>query len=111
DFVYYISPTLDALSLEFRKYGILTTYTYVLSALPQLQNLEKELDCMDTILSLNFNNEFIVTERFKKAYDRKLKQIYTTHVKGEYNLSKNLSITNRQLLYTLTDKERKGKQV
>lgn len=108
DFVYYIKPTLDSISLEFRKYGIQVGFSYVLSALADIQNLEKELDCMDTILSLNFINEIIVTNRFKVTYDNKGIQQYHLQIKGEYNLSKNLSVSNRQPLYSLVDKKKKG---
>ncbi|MBQ4077574.1 hypothetical protein IJD15_00135 [bacterium] len=108
DFVYYIKPTLDSISLEFRKYGIQVGFSYVLSALTDIQNLEKELDCMDTILSLNFINEIIVTNRFKITYDNKGIQQYHLQIKGEYNLSKNLSVSNRQPLYSLVDKKKRG---
>ena len=108
DFVYYIKPTLDSIALEFRKYGIQVKFSYTLSALADLQNIEKELDCMDTILSLNFINEIIVTNRFKVTYENKATQQYDLQLKGEYNLSKNLSITNRQPLYSLTEKRKRG---
>ena len=110
DFVYFMKPTLDSIKLEFRKYGISVAYSYVLSALTDLQMLEKELDCMDTILSLNFVNETIVTNRFKVTYDNKATQKNNLHLKGEYNLSKNLTVTNRQPLYSLTDKKEKGEK-
>ena len=100
EFVYYIKPTLDSIVLEFRKYGIAISFCYVLSALSQMQNLEKELDCMDTILSLNFVNEFVVTNRFKITYDNKAIQQYQMQLKGEYNLSKNLSISNNTTAYS-----------
>lgn len=108
DFVYFMKPTLDSIKLEFRKYGISVAYSYVLSALTDLQMLEKELDCMDTILSLNFVNETIVTNRFKVTYDNKATQKNNLQLKGEYNLSKNLTVTNRQPLYSLVDKKAKG---
>ena len=63
---------------------------------------------MDTILSLNFINEIIVTNRFKVTYENKATQQYDLQLKGEYNLSKKLSITNRQPLYSLTEKRRRG---
>ncbi len=103
DFIYYISPTLQSISMEFKKYGINVSYCYVLSAISDINTLEKELDCMDTTLALNFVNEFIVTNRFKVTYDYKTTKKYKLILKGEYNLSKNLSISNRQPLYTLTD--------
>lgn len=101
DFIYYITPTLDSIILEFRKYGINTYFNSVISALTNSENLEKELDCMDTILSLNFKKEVIVTNRFKITYDNKPIRRYKTVFKGEYNLSKNLSISNKQPLYSL----------
>lgn len=107
DFIYYIKPTLDSIVLEFRKYGISVGFSYVLSALTDMQNLEKELDCMDTILSLNFINEVIVTNKFKITYDNKATHQYKPQLKGEYNLSKNLSVTNRQPLYSLVDMNKK----
>ena len=110
DFVYFMKPTLDSIKLEFRKYGISVAYSYVLSALTDLQMLEKELDCMDTILSLNFVNETIVTNRFKVTYDNKATQQNNLQLKGEYNLSKNLTVTNRQPLYSLVDKKAKGEK-
>lgn len=111
DFIYYIRPTLDSIVLEFRRYGIAVTFCYVLSALALMQNLEKELDCMDTILSLNFLNEIVVTNRFKVTYDNKGIQQYSMILKGEYNLSKNLSISNKQPLYILTDKNKRGEEL
>lgn len=108
DFIYYIRPTLDSIVLEFRKYGVSVSFCYVLSALALMQNLEKELDCMDTILSLNFINEIVVTNRFKITYDNKAIPQYVMQLRGEYNLSKNLSISNKQPLYVLTDKKKRG---
>ncbi len=105
DFIYYIKPTLDSIILEFKKYGISVSFCYVLSSITDSANLEKELDCMDTILSLNFNKEIIVTNRFKVAYDNKSTQQYRLKLKGEYNLSKNLTITNRQPLYVLYEQK------
>lgn len=108
DFLYYIRPTLDSIVLEFKKYGISISYSYVLSAISQIENLERELDCMDTILSLNFINEFIVTNRFKITYDNKPTHQYSMILKGEYNLSKNLTISNKQPIYSLSDGKQKG---
>lgn len=108
DFIYYIRPTLDSIILEFRRYGIMVSFSYVLSALSLMPNLEKELDCMDTILSLNFINEVVVTNRFKITYDNKAIQQYAMQLKGEYNLSKNLAISNKQPIYALIDKKRRG---
>ncbi len=101
DFVYYISPTIDSIILEFKKYGINVSFCYVLSAITQIGVLEKELDCMDTILALNFFGEFITTNRFKITYDCRPIHKYTMELKGEYNLSKNLSVSNKQPLYKL----------
>ena len=103
DFIYYIKPTLDSIVLEFRRYRVALSFSYVLSAIAKMETLEKELDCMDTILSLNFINTFIVTNRFKITYDNKPIHQYSMLLKGEYNLSKNLSISNKQPLYSLSD--------
>ena len=108
DFVYYIKPTIDSIVLEFRKYGVNVSFSYVLSSLSRLENLEKELDCMDTILSLDFINEYIATHRFKLAYDNRPIKRYTLKMKGEYNLSKNLSISNRQPIYALVSNAQEG---
>lgn len=110
DFLYYIKPTLDSISLEFRGHGISVSYSYVLSALSSQDGLEKELDCMDTILSLYFVNEPIVTNRFKITYDNKPIHQYNLKFKGEYNLSKNLTVSNQQPLYSLLDKSKKEGQ-
>ena len=99
DFVYYIRPTIESIMLEFKKYGIDSQFNYVLSAISDIKILEKELDLMDTILSLNFINIFILTNRFKQAYETKAIKKYTMALKGEYNLSKNLSISNIQPLF------------
>ena len=109
EFVYYIKPTLDSIVLEFRKYRISVSFSYVMSALPVIQNLEKELDCMDTILSLGFVNECIVTNRFKINYNNRGVCKYAMELKGEYNLSKNLSVSNRQPLFALVNKKVKEK--
>lgn len=107
DFLYYIRPTIDSIVLEFRKYGVAVSFSYVLSSIAKIENLEKELDCMDTILSLNFVNDFIVTSRFKVTYDNKATHQYQMVFKGEYNLSKNLTISNKQPLFSLTDIKKK----
>ncbi len=101
DFLYYLHPTIDATLIEFKKYGIFIYFNYVLSALTKTEYLEKELDIMDTILSLNFRNEFIVTSRFKINYENKPAHRYKMKLKGEYNLSKNLSISNNQSIFSL----------
>ncbi len=104
DFIYYIKPTLASIIEEFKKYRIKLSFCNVLSAISDSSTLEKELDCMDTILSLNFLNEIVVTNRFKINYDNKATHQYAAILKGEYNLSKNLTITNRQPLYIIKDK-------
>ncbi|MBQ8886092.1 MAG: hypothetical protein IJY61_00130 [Candidatus Gastranaerophilales bacterium] len=110
DFLYYIKPTLDSIILEFRKYGVSVSFSSVLSSIAQIENLEKELDCMDTILSLNFINDFIVTIRFKVTYDNKPVHQYQVVLKGEYNLSKNLTISNKQPLFALVDMKKRNKE-
>ena len=107
DFIYYIKPTLSSLVMEFRRYGISVNFCHVLSSITDMKTLEKELDCMDTTFALNFVNEFIVTNRFKITYDNKVSKKYQLELKGEYNLSKNLSISNRQPLYVLNDVTKK----
>ena len=111
DFVYYIKPTMESIINEFKRYGILVKFNYVLSSITSIDNLEKELDCMDTILSLDFTNEYIVTNRFKATYDNKPVRKYNLQMKGEYNLSKNLSVTNRQPLYSLEDAPVRGEEL
>ncbi len=103
--IYYINPTLDSIIMEFKKYGIEISFSYVLSSISNSKELEKELDCMDTVLSLNFINEPVVTQRFKINYDKKANPMYYVQLRGEYNLSKNLTISNRQSLYTLIKKQ------
>ena len=73
------------------------------SAVTQLSALEKELDLMDTILSLHFTNKFILTSSFNKAYDLKSERKHAQILKGMYNLSKNLSVSNVQQLYEFKD--------
>ncbi|MCD7739754.1 MAG: hypothetical protein LUH11_00170 [Candidatus Gastranaerophilales bacterium] len=102
EFIYYIKPTLDSIVLEFKKYGIYVSFCFVLSAVSNIDTLERELDVMDTILSLNFINDFVVTSRFKITYENKPIHQYSMVLKGEYNLSKNLTISNRQSLYSLS---------
>ena len=99
DFIYYIKPTIESIVMEFRKYGIQVIFNYVLSSISNLNNVEKELDVMDTILALNFTNTFILTNRFKVAYENRPIKKYSMVLKGEYNLSKNLAISNVQPLF------------
>ena len=110
DFVYYIKPTIASIVSEFKKYGISLKFNYVLSSIANLDTLEKELDCMDTILSLDFGSEYIVTNRFKITYENKQIRKYILKMKGEYNLSKNLSVTNRQPLFSLQEKTKQGEE-
>ena len=74
------------------------------------ESMEKFMDCMDTILSLNFINDFIVTIRFKVAYDNKPVHQYKLQLRGEYNLSKNLTISNKQPLFSLLEVKKKNKE-
>lgn len=103
DFLYYIKPTMDSIKLEFKNLGIRTNFSFVFSAITNMEALEKELDLMDTILSLNFRNEYITTNRFKVTYDNKPIKKYEMKLKGEYNLSKNLTVNNRQPIYSLIE--------
>lgn len=110
DFICYIRPTIDSIIAEFKKYDIDVKFNYVLSTIHQLSTLEKELDLMDTILSLNFINTFILTEKFKNTYERKTVKKYSMDLKGEYNLSKNLSISNVQPLFIFNEIPMQGVQ-
>ena len=103
DFIYYIRPTINSIVTEFKKFGIDVQFSYVLSSISQVSAVEKELDLMDTILSLNIINTFILTSRFKRAYDIKSVKKYIMVLKGEYNLSKNLAISNVQPLYVFKE--------
>ncbi len=108
DFICYIRPTINSIISEFKQYDIDVQFNYVMSTAPLLSAVEKELDIMDTILSLNFMNIFILTERFKNVYERKAAQKYTMKLKGEYNLSKNLSISNVQPLFIFQEISNQG---
>lgn len=110
DFICYIRPTIDSIVAEFKKYDIDVQFNYVLSSILQISTLEKELDLMDTILSLNFINTFILTDKFKNTYERKAVKKYTMDLKGEYNLSKNLSISNIQPLFIFKEIPAQGVQ-
>lgn len=110
DFICYIRPTIGAIVSEFQKYEIDVQFNYVLSSIYNLSTLEKELDLMDTILSLNFVNTFILTDKFKNTYERKAVKKYTMDLKGEYNLSKNLSISNVQPLFIFKEIPSQGVQ-
>lgn len=110
EFIYYINPTISSVIKEFLKYDINLEFNYVLSSAPELSKIEKELDFMDTILSLNFTNTFILTNRFKTNYERKINRKYTMIMKGEYNLSKNLSISNIQPLFIFKDIQNQGEK-
>lgn len=101
EFVYYIKPTLDRIIAEFAQQGISISFSYVLSALLMMSNLEKELDCMDTVLSLNLLNQCVVTNRFRINYQNQDMRKFAISALGEYNLSKNLAISNRQPLFVL----------
>ena len=105
DFVYFLKPTLASISLDAKKEGVLVTFSIVLSAIFDNDNLEAELDCMDTILSLNLTEYIIVTGRFKINYDARNNSIYLMKLLGEYNLSKNLTVSNNQPIYSLLNKE------
>ena len=109
--VYIMALVLPVILLAIAE--ILENQEYIIALNKQIspkviENLEKELDIMDTILSLNFKNEFIVTNRFKITYDNKPSHRYKMKLKGEYNLSKNLSITNNQSIFSLESEENKG---
>ena len=52
--------------------------------------------------------------KYKFLYDSddkyKTIQQYDLQLKGEYNLSKNLTVTNRQPLYSLLERNKKGEK-
>jgi len=105
-FVYFLKPTLASIIAEFKKYGILVSFDSVLSVASDTSSFEKEVESMDVILALKFaDNSIMVTEKFKKLYDKKTTKQYMLNLKGEYNLSKNLNVVNRQNIYVLTEKQ------
>lgn len=106
-FIFHLKPTLYSTILEYKREGILVTFSYVLSSVSDIHTLEKELDCMDTIFSLNFKDSVIVTNRFKIVYESRNAKNYDISLKGEYNLSKNLTIANNQPVYMLVEKVKK----
>ena len=108
DFIMHLRPTFDSIVNEFSKYGVTLSFSCVLSSIPEIIYLEKELDCMDTIISLELESDnVILTGRFKSVYDTKTNKKYLLKYKGDYNLSKNLTISNRQPLYVLKEKIRR----
>ncbi len=111
DFICYINPTISSIISDFKQYGIDIKFNYVLSTVTMISEIEKELDLMDTILSLNFVNTFILTEKFKNIYERRSSQKYTMILKGEYNLSKNLSISNVQPLFIFKEVSNQGVKI
>ena len=70
----------------------------------QKKNDERKLEVY------NFINDFIVTIRFKVAYDNKPVHQYKLQLRGEYNLSKNLTISNKQPLFSLLEVKKKNKE-
>lgn len=109
ELIQHIKPTLAPIIKEYEKYGITIKFCIVLSVLSSSSaSIEKELDLMDIILSLNFYNKVMLTQRFKLTYENMNKQPYNMKFKGEYNLSKNLTITNNQPLYVLEDQNNEG---
>ncbi len=103
-FLYFLNVGLQSIVNEFKQYKIRVSFSFVISALNITDNMEKELDLMDTIILLNFVNEFVVTNKFKCTYKAMETQKYDLLPKGEFNLSKHLSISNRQMVYVLTNK-------
>ena len=102
-FIDYIRSEINFIAADFAAQNIDVQYGCVFSAVTQLSALEKELDLMDTILSLHFTNKFILTSSFNKAYDLKSERKHAQILKGMYNLSKNLSVSNVQQLYEFKD--------
>ena len=101
DLVYYIKPTTQSISNKFKEESIRVGFGYVFSAIDDETDLEPELDTMDTVLSLNFSDEAIATQHFKTIYENRTVKKFNLELKGEYNLSKNLTVKNKQALYTI----------
>lgn len=108
DFTEYMHPAINSIIEDFQKEGFDVQFSCILSAITLLSVLEKELDLMDTILSLNFVNSFILTNTFNRVYEIKTVKKYEPVLKGKYNLSKNLSISNVQPLYEFKELSAKG---
>lgn len=103
NFIFYTRETLNALSREFSRPTLKIDFLVGLTKLYATDNLNSEINILDTIICLGIKNEFICTSAFKLNYDRRDKKQYKLVTKGIYNLSKNLNISNNQELYSLKD--------
>ncbi len=106
NFIKSMKTNLSNLCEEYKKDNVNLRFSVVLSAIFDTAGLQKELDCMDTILSLNLSKNIIATGRFKINYDSLETSNYTLHLEGEYNLSKNLTVSNNQPVYSLSSKNK-----
>lgn len=103
NFIFYTRETLNSLSREFSKPTIRIDFLVGLTRLKTTDNINEEINILDTIICLGIKNEFICTSTFKTNYDERTKKQYKPVTKGVYNLSKNLNITNNQEIYSLRE--------
>lgn len=103
NFIFYTRETLNSLSREFSKPTLRIDFLVALGCLGQNDDLNTEINILDTIICLNLQNEFISTSAFKRRYDDRQKKQYRLVTKGVYNLSKNLNVTNNQEIYSLRE--------
>ncbi len=103
--IYILKPALEEITQEYTREDVSVTFSVILSSIFDVNNLEKELDSMDTIFLLNIDDLIIVTNKFKLNYENNTTFKYALKLKGEYNLSKNLTISNNQTIYSLIDKK------
>lgn len=103
EFISCLKPTVDEIIPEYKESGIKVGFCYVFNIVESVDEkiLAKELDSMDTVLSLKFVDEYITTKRFKDAYSNLSVRANKLELKGEYNLSKNLSVSKKQALYKI----------
>lgn len=103
NFIFYTRETLNSLSREFSKPTLRIDFLVGLGCLKHTDDLNQEINVLDTIICLNLKNEFISTAGFKNLYDNRTKKQYRLVTKGIYNLSKNLNVSNNQEIYSLRE--------
>ena len=103
NFIFYTRETLNSLSREFAKPTIRIDFLVALGSLKFNDDLNTEINVLDTIICLNLKNEFISTSNFRITYDERAKKQYRLVTKGIYNLSKNLNISNNQEIFSLRE--------
>lgn len=103
NFIFYTRETLNSLSREFSKPTLRIDFLVGLGTLKHTDDLNQEINVLDTIICLNLKNEFITTAGFKNLYDQREKRQYRPVTKGIYNLSKNLNISNNQEIFSLRE--------